>query len=65
VNVEIKEQSKQWMHTYSPNMPKNYFVCQKANSNCFLRQERSADGGIHTTGDHINVSILQNTTNTR
>jgi hypothetical protein len=24
VNVEIKEQSKQWMHTYSPNKPNNF-----------------------------------------
>jgi hypothetical protein len=23
VNVETEEQSKQWMHTYSPNRPKN------------------------------------------
>jgi hypothetical protein len=24
VNVETKEQSKQWMHTHSPNKPKNF-----------------------------------------
>jgi hypothetical protein len=24
VNVEIKGQSKQWMHTHSPNMPKKF-----------------------------------------
>jgi hypothetical protein len=23
-NVEIKEQSKQWMHTYSPKKPKKF-----------------------------------------
>jgi hypothetical protein len=36
--------------------------CQKAEGNCFLRQERSADGGIHATRNHNNVrSVLQNT----
>jgi hypothetical protein len=30
--------------------------------NCFLRQERSADGGIHATRDHNNVRrVLRNT----
>jgi hypothetical protein len=24
MNVEIKEQSKQWMHTHSPNKPKEF-----------------------------------------
>jgi hypothetical protein len=24
MNVETKEQSKQWMHTHSPNKPKNF-----------------------------------------
>jgi hypothetical protein len=24
MNVETKEQSKQWMHTHSPNMPKEF-----------------------------------------
>jgi hypothetical protein len=24
VNVETKEQSKQWMHTHSPNKPKKF-----------------------------------------
>jgi hypothetical protein len=37
-------------------------VCQKANSNCILGQERSADGGIHATRDHNNVnSVLRST----
>jgi hypothetical protein len=50
VNVETKEQSKQWMHTHSPNKPKNFkqmlSACQKADGNCFLGQEKSVDGGI-------------------
>jgi hypothetical protein len=28
---------------------------QKANGNCFLGLERSADGGIDTTKDHSNI----------
>jgi hypothetical protein len=33
-----------------------------ADSICFPEQERSADGGIHATMDHNNVtSVLQNT----
>jgi hypothetical protein len=39
------------MYTHSPNKPKNFEQmlppCQKANGNCFLGQEMSADGGIH------------------
>jgi hypothetical protein len=27
-------------------------ACQKADGNCFLGQERGADGGIHATMDH-------------
>jgi hypothetical protein len=65
VNAETKEQSKQWMHTHSPNKPKKFkqtlFACQKANGNHFLRQERSADGGIHATRDHNVKSVLRNT----
>jgi hypothetical protein len=62
VNVETKEQSKRWMHTHSPNKPKKFkqtSACQKADGNCFLRHERSADGGIHATRDHSNFrSVL-------
>jgi hypothetical protein len=37
-------------------------VHQKADGNCFLGQERSADGGIHAIRDDNNVtSVLQNT----
>jgi hypothetical protein len=65
VNVETKEQSKQWMHTCSPNKPKNFkqtlSACQKADGNRFLGQESSADGGIHVTQDHSNIrSVLWN-----
>jgi hypothetical protein len=46
VNVGNKEQSKQWMHTYSPNKLKKYkqtlSAYQKADGNCFSGQERSA-----------------------
>jgi hypothetical protein len=33
-------------------------ICQKADGICFLGQERSADGGIHATGDHNTVTIV-------
>jgi hypothetical protein len=40
VNAETKGQSKQWMHTHSPNKPKKFkqtlSACQKAAGNCFL-----------------------------
>jgi hypothetical protein len=37
-------------------------VCQKADGNCFLGQERSGDGGIHVIRNHNNIrSVLQNT----
>jgi hypothetical protein len=68
VNVETKEQSKQWMHAHSPNKLKKFkqtSACQKADGNCFLGQESSADGGIHATRDHGNVgSVLQSTKKT-
>jgi hypothetical protein len=42
VNVETKEQPKQWMHTNSPNKLKKFkqmlSACQKANGNHFLGQ---------------------------
>jgi hypothetical protein len=69
LTVETKEQWKQWTHTYSPNKPKKFkqtmSTCQKADTNCFLGQESSADGGIHATWDHNNIrSVLQNTKRT-
>jgi hypothetical protein len=36
VNVETKDQSKQWMHTYSLSRPKSSNICQKADGNRFL-----------------------------
>jgi hypothetical protein len=39
LNVETKEQSKQWMQTHSPNKPKKFkqkSACHKADGNCFL-----------------------------
>jgi hypothetical protein len=66
VNAETNEQSMQWMNiVYSPNKQKNFkqtlSAYQKADGNCFLGQERSADGGIHATRDHNNVTrILRN-----
>jgi hypothetical protein len=45
VNVETKEQSKEWMHSHSPNKPKTFkqtCACQKADGKYFLGQERSA-----------------------
>jgi hypothetical protein len=62
MNVDTKEQSKQLMHTYSPNKSKNFkqtlSACQKADGNCFLAQERSADGGTHATSDRNNVGSV-------
>jgi hypothetical protein len=62
VNVETREQSEQWMYTHSPDKPKTFkqtlSACQKADGSCFLGQERSADGGIHATRDHRNVTSV-------
>jgi hypothetical protein len=66
VNVETKEQSKQWMHTHSPSKPeklKQTSAYQKADGICFLGQERSSDGGIYASRDCSNIrSVLQDTT---
>jgi hypothetical protein len=39
VNLETKQQSKQWMHTHSPNKPKKFkqmlSACQKADATVF------------------------------
>jgi hypothetical protein len=54
VTVETKKQSKQWMHTHSPNKTKKLnkrLPAKKADGNCFLGQEGSADSGIHATRD--------------
>jgi hypothetical protein len=52
VNVETKQQPKQWMYTYSPNN------LQKAEGSYFLGHEKSADGGIHAARDHKVGSVL-------
>jgi hypothetical protein len=36
-------------------------VCQKADDNCFLGQERSVDGGIHATRDHNSIRNVYET----
>jgi hypothetical protein len=64
VNDETKEQSEQWIHTHSPNKTTKFkqplSVCQIVDGNCFLGQERSADGVIHATRDHSNIrSVLR------
>jgi hypothetical protein len=47
-------------HTFTKQTKKvSTDVCQKADGNCFLGHERSADGGIHAPRDHDNViSVL-------
>jgi macrodomain Ter protein organizer (MatP/YcbG family) len=60
VNVETKEQPKQWMHTHSPNKLKKFKQTSARNS--FVGQEKSADGGIHRTKGHNTIrSVLRNT----
>jgi hypothetical protein len=49
------------MHTHAPNKLKLLSAHQKADGSCFLKQERSADGGIHTRDNSNARSILQNT----
>jgi hypothetical protein len=66
VNVENKEQSKQWMHTHSPpNKPKKFKQTLSAKElmiTGFLGWEMSGDGGIHATRNRNNVkSVLRNT----
>jgi hypothetical protein len=64
VNVETKEQPKQWMHTHEPNNSKKFkqtYACQKADGNFFLGQERSVDV-IHGTRDRNDLrNLLRNT----
>jgi hypothetical protein len=69
VNIKTKEQSEQWMHTHPSNKPKKFkqtlSACQKADGNCFLGQERSADSVIHATRYNSNVrNVLRNTKRT-
>jgi hypothetical protein len=59
VNAETKEQSRQWMHNAFTNKLKKFKqtpVCQKADGNHFVEQERSADVEIHATRDYNNFT---------
>jgi hypothetical protein len=60
VNVETKEQSKQWMRTHSPNKPKKFkkMSARKLMASVFWDRKWSADGGIHATRDHNNVKCI-------
>jgi hypothetical protein len=66
VNVETKDQSKQWMHIRSPNKPKEFKQTLSARKLMVtvFGQERSADGGIRATRNQNNVKrVLRNTKN--
>jgi hypothetical protein len=64
VNVQTKEQSKHWIHTYSPNKSnvfKQVLSARKLMAIIFWRQEGNTDGGNYATWDHNNVrSVLRN-----
>jgi hypothetical protein len=60
VNAETKEQSKQWMHTHSPNKLKTFKQTFARKLMITVGQEKSADGGIHATRDHSVRSVVQN-----
>jgi hypothetical protein len=50
-------------HTFTKQAEKfeTNAICQKADGDCFLGQERSADGGIHATRIHNDFrSVLRN-----
>jgi hypothetical protein len=66
VNVHTKQQSKQWIHTQSPNTSNEFkqkmSARQKPDSKCFLGHGRGADSGVHATRNHNNIrSVLKNT----
>jgi hypothetical protein len=63
LNVETKEQSKQWMHTHSQNEPKilnqHCLPARKLIAAVFWDGKGAADGGFYATGDHNNIrSVL-------
>jgi hypothetical protein len=60
MNVETKDQSKQWLHTHSPDKLKKFKHSLSARK-LILGQERTVDGGIYATRDNSVRSILQNT----
>jgi hypothetical protein len=53
------------VYTHSSNRTRTFkeaSACLIANGNCFLGQERNADGGISAIRDHKSIrSVLQNT----
>jgi hypothetical protein len=64
VNVETKEQSKQWMHTQSPNKLKEFkqtSACQNSDGSCFLGHERCADGRIMQQGTTTMLEVYYET----
>jgi hypothetical protein len=63
VNVEIKEQSKHWMHTDLPDKLKEFKQTSVGKLMATIFWDRK--GGIRATRDHSNVtSVLQNTKKT-
>jgi hypothetical protein len=61
LNDETREQSMQWMNTYSPNMPKNIACLPESWWQLFSGTGKQCWWWIHATMDHNNVrSVLQN-----
>jgi hypothetical protein len=55
-------QSSECTHIHQTNRKMLTKVCLEADGNCFLGEERSADGGTHATRDRNSVrSVLRNT----
>jgi hypothetical protein len=62
VNVETKEQSMQWMHTYSPNTPKKFKQTSARKLMATVFWDRKGMDEIHATRDRSNfMSVLRNT----
>jgi hypothetical protein len=67
VNIETKEQSKQWMHTRSPYKLKKYKKTpgRKLMENVFWDRKGELMVGIHAKRDHNSIrSVLRNTKQT-
>jgi hypothetical protein len=61
VNVQTKEDSKQWMHTHSPDRPRKVKVMPsgKLISAVFWDRKGVTDLRIHAAWDHSNIrSVL-------
>jgi hypothetical protein len=57
VNVDTKEQTKQWIHTHSANKPKKFkqtSAYQEADGKCSMGQGWSTDGGNNAARDPSN-----------